>query len=278
MDNKIHFRQLLSEIAQIAAVNGNTISAEDVASYLEDAQLSDEQLEMVYSYLEAEKITIIGHEPGKNNEFVQKNDDDKFHADDDNEKEKNKESISILDDEEKAYVDMYIEELKGIKRSDDEEIIKLCKEVISGDDIARTMLIEGYLLRVVETAKEYANKGVLVSDLIQEGNVGLMLAVDELQEAKNDYVGFLERNVREAMQTAIEEMEILSDSKSRMVQKVNFLHEGSKNLNEDLQRKATIKELAEYMEMSEEEVADIIRISDDEIEVFENDGKKDKIE
>ncbi len=277
MNNKIQFRQLLSEISEIATVNGNKIKKEDVEGYLEDAKLSEEQLEMVYAYLEAEKITVLGHKPTENNAFIVNDaEKSKEEAGQEDIGDKPASAIEILDMEEKAYVDMYLEELNSLEKLEEQEIKNLCKATAAGDEIAKIKLIEGYLVNVVEIAKEYANRGVLVSDLIQEGNVGLMLAVDKIAEKKsNNYMKTLQMGVREVIESAIEEAGIISSASGTMVSKINYLNEGSKNLNEDLGRKATIEELARYMEMTEEEVADIIKIADDEIEVMENDGKKE---
>jgi RNA polymerase primary sigma factor len=180
-----------------------------------------------------------------------------------------------LDSEENQYLIMYLEELGTLPKINENEKLDLYNQAIKGDSVAKNKIIEIYLMEVVEIAKGYVDKGILISDLIQEGNIGLMLSVEGLAGLEN--ATHVEEKIRAgviaSIENVIEENEFINITKKQIVSKVNFLNEGVKNLEEELGRAASIEELAKYMEMSEEEVKDIIRVSDDEIKVKENEEK-----
>jgi RNA polymerase primary sigma factor len=186
-------------------------------------------------------------------------------------------SVSEEDNsEENAYLKLYLDELRTLPDLQDSEKRNLFQRAMSRDSSAKNQLIEIYLLKVVEIAKRYVNHGVLISDLIQEGNIGLMMGANQLDTIDDveQVDEILQTSIIEAIESVLEENELIDIAKKQMVRKVNFLNEGVKNLEEELGRTVSILELANYLEMSEEEVADIIRVSDDEIKVEENENKK----
>lgn len=175
---------------------------------------------------------------------------------------------------------MYLEELKEIGNDDENEKLRLLHGLIENDPMAKSKLIELYLPKVVDIAKQYVNKGVALSDLIQEGNIGLMLSLDQVD--KNADINFIDVTIRQgvvtALEDAIEEVSNIKASNNQIISKVNFLNEGVRNLEEEMGRTVSIEELAKYLEMSKQEVEDLIRVSDDEIIVEENKDKKDSRE
>lgn len=278
MSDKILFREMLSEIVAFAEAKANTLTLEEITLFFQDASLSDEQMELVYSYLESNKIIIEGHKKNEeiklfdksNEETVEKNEQDT------NEEDKKEEHIKgKLSVEEDKYLSMYLEEIGDIKVDENEKQIQYQK-MLNKDSLAKSRLIELYLLEVVDIARSYTNQGVALSDLIQEGNIGLMLTLDELEgeEEKKDFKEILKKGIVTAIEDAIEEADMVQSSSKQIVSKVNYLNEGVKNLEEEIGRTASIEELAKYMEMSKEEIEDILRVSDDEIIVAENEGKK----
>lgn len=278
MSDKILFREMLSEIVAFAEAKANTLTLEEITLFFQDASLSDEQMELVYSYLESNKIIIEGHKKNEeiklfdksNEETVEKNEQDT------NEEDKKEEHIKgKLSVEEDKYLSMYLEEIGDIKVDENEKQIQYQK-MLNKDSLAKSRLIELYLLEVVDIARFYVNQGVALSDLIQEGNIGLMLTLDELEgeEEKKNFKEILKKGIVTAIEDAIEEADMVQSSSKQIVSKVNYLNEGVKNLEEEIGRTASIEELAKYMEMSKEEIEDILRVSDDEIIVAENEGKK----
>lgn len=262
--DKIEFRKMLADIVDLAAENDNQITTKQVDGYLKGSDLDSEQLNLVYNYLEANKITVIGHVKVEQNIFEQ------------TEELENDDAYRQLEAEERQYIDMYLNELEALDTADGEEIEDIYKKAIAKDAAAKSRLIELWLLRVAKLAEKYVNRGVLLADLIQEGNIGLMLSVDSLEscgdmaEAENYITG----EITASMENAIEEVIGVKKADINMLGKVNFLNEGAKNLEEELGRRGSIKELSKYMEMTEDEVMDIIRISDDKIKVKENEKEQ----
>lgn len=119
---------------------------------------------------------------------------------------------------------------------------------------------QGRLYRaVVEIAKELYSPQVFLGDMIQEGNVYLMAAMGEAEEEAF-------RRIRQGMQMLIEEQTDARQRDNKMVEKVNRLDEAITKLTEDLGRKVTLEELAIYMEMTEEDVIDIMKLAGEDLE------------
>lgn len=273
MNEKIIFREMLSEIRELAEAKGNKLSQEEINIFFKDVSLSEDQLELVYSYLEANRITIEGHKKNEKSKL--------FEQKEETSESESKEDITSDTDsipvEEDKYLSMYLEEIEELGNEDEKEKHKLLRGLQENDPMAKSKLIELYLPKVVDIAKQYVNKGVALSDLIQEGNIGLMLTLDQVD--KDTDFETLESTIKQgiiaALEEAIDEVSFTKSSQEQIVSKVNFLNEGVKNLEEEMGRTVSIEELAKYLEMSKEEVEDIIRVSDDEIIVEENKDKKD---
>lgn len=277
MNDKIIFREMLTEIGELAQAKNNKLTVDEIKNYFSKVSLSDEQLELVYSYLEANKIEVQGHEQNDNMKlFEVKEEEETTEAIDEvNENEEANGEEQNLDPEENQYLIMYLEELGTLPKINENEKLDLYNQAIKGDSVAKNKIIEIYLMEVVEIAKGYVDKGILISDLIQEGNIGLMLSVEGLEGLEN--AAHVEEKIRTgviaSIESVIEENDFINITKKQIVSKVNFLNEGVKNLEEELGRAVSIEELANYMEMSVEEVRDVIRVSDDEIKVKENEEK-----
>ena len=174
------------------------------------------------------------------------------------------EKITFTDDEE-AYLKEYLEDLKAFKKEAEGERENLYEKVAWGDEIARQRLIELYLLEVVEIAKEMYHPEVFLGDLIQEGNVGLILGI-EMISGKDGAHEFIVSQIKESIQALIEEHTELKNRDKKMVEKVSLLDESITNLTEELGRKVSIDELAVYMGMDEEEILDILKLTGEETE------------
>ena len=114
------------------------------------------------------------------------------------------------------------------------------------------MCIRDSLATVLETAMEYAGQGVMLSDLVQEGNIALMLSLESLNAESPDMgQDVCEEQVcaaiRSSMQETLEEQELLKSANDTIVTKVNLISQGVSNLTEELDRKVTVEELAAYL-------------------------------
>lgn len=145
--------------------------------------------------------------------------------------------------EDELYLETYLEEMSSLVPLNERE-----------------EKLKQYFPKVVEIAKELHTPEFFIGDLIQEGNVGLMLALEKEEAEEQEIL----EGIRQMMQLLVEEQEEVKHQDNKMVEKVVFLDESLKNLTEDLNRKPTLEELADYMEMTEEEVNDILRLTGEE--------------
>lgn len=156
---------------------------------------------------------------------------------------------TVFTQDEEAYLADYLKDMELIEKEVGEEQAALYRAV-------------------VEIAKELHNPQVFLGDMIQEGNVYLMAAIGEPKEE-------VLRRVRQGMQMLIEEQTDARQRDNKMVEKVNRLDEAITKLTEDLGRKVTLEELAIYMEMTEEEVIDIMKLAGEDLE---NPGEEEEQE
>ena len=222
----------------------NQITVSEVKTYFSGMDLNEEQIELVFDYLLTQKVVVKGYIKMDMPEA--------------------KEQV-VLTDEEEVYLKEYEEDLKAFKDISEQERQELLAKVLKGDSNAKSRLIELYLKEVVEIAKEMHHPEVFLGDLVQEGNVGLILGVDMLTDVETAHQTITEQ-IRQSMQMLIEEHTELNNRDKKMVEKVAMLDESITALTEELGRKVTIDELAVYMGMTEDEIDDILKLTGDDTE------------
>lgn len=156
---------------------------------------------------------------------------------------------------------VYLGELAGIKDCSEEENARLLKEIRAGSREARNRLIEGNLKRAMFFVQDYVDQGVQLSDLIQEASLELMLLADEGFEGA--FEGLLESRVRVRMEEVIREQKADSDTKEEVLARVNVLQEVSRRMAEELGREASLEELSERMQLPQDEVREIMKMTMD---------------
>lgn len=163
-------------------------------------------------------------------------------------------------------VRMYLKEIGKIPLLKPHEEIEYAKRMLEGDEIAKQRLVEANLRLVVSIAKRYVGRGMLFLDLIQEGNLGLIKAVE-----KFDYVrGFKFSTyatwwIRQAITRAIADQARTIRIPVHMVETINKLIRVSRQLLQELGRDPKPEEIAKEMEMSEEKVREIMKIAQDPV-------------
>ena len=163
-------------------------------------------------------------------------------------------------------VRMYLKEIGKIPLLKPHEEVELAKKMLEGDEIAKQRLVEANLRLVVSIAKRYVGRGMLFLDLIQEGNLGLIKAVE-----KFDYVrGFKFSTyatwwIRQAITRAIADQARTIRIPVHMVETINKLIRVSRQLLQELGRDPKPEEIAKEMEMSEEKVREIMKIAQDPV-------------
>lgn len=251
MQERYIFRELLSEIKELADQKGNRLTTEEIREFFQNAHLSEEQLQMVFAYLEGEKIQVVGYQnPNKDAE----------------EKKDQEESEPYVESD---YLEFYQEELEGIEKISEEEELKLFQLASAGDPSAKSKLTEQYLRTVYDLSRTFAFGPVARGDLIQEGNVGLMLALEDLEfsDKLEDYQSFLYGKISEAMEEALNEVQDLRELNEKVAERVNHLNEAVHNLEEELEHKVSLEELSAYLDMPMEEIKDILRMAGDELDI-----------
>lgn len=164
------------------------------------------------------------------------------------------------------FYEMYLEEMGGITPLTEQEKKALLKETARGDAGARSRLVEGSLRHVLDLVSGYEGRELPMSDIVQEANTALMLAVIEYDESE-PWDGLVERRVREAVELALEEQRAEAEIEENMAARVNVLQTVSQMMAKELGREATLQELAAKMKMTEEEIKDIMKLALDALTV-----------
>lgn len=242
MENKAEFLKKLNGLIELAKQNDNRISIDEVKEYFAIDKLTEEQMELVFDYLLTQKVVVQGY--FKMNEEPQE---------------------VTYTEEEKAYLEEYMQDLSAFRAEQEGEKVLLFEKILQGDDGAKQRLTEIYLPKVIEIAKEMYHSEIFIGDMIQEGNLGLILGLDMLSDSEHADAVICQQ-IRQSMQMLIEEHTELQSRDKKMVEKVTQLDESIQTLTEELGRKVTIDELAVYMGMTEEEIEDVLRLMGEESE------------
>ncbi len=246
MNDKLNFLDKLNALVGKAKAQGNQISIPEVQEHFKDMELSKDQMDLMFEYLMSQKVAVVGY---VKLDSVQK------------------EEIEFTE-EEKAYLEEYLEDLKAFSEVPVEARKTLYEKAVMDDEIAKQKLMEVYLRDVVEAAKEMYSPDVFLGDLIQEGNLGLVFGVEMLTEAETAHETIMTQ-VRQSMQLLLEEQKELQGRDKKMIEKVQMLDEAIKSLTEELGRKISIDELAIHLGMEIEEIEDILKLTGDEPEETE---------
>ena len=243
MNKELLFAKTLEKVKEIAKDQGNCISEEQVQKEFEVLGLNHDQLQMVYDYLVKHKIGI--GQPVNIGDY--------------------------LSDEEKDYLQTYLDEIAGFPQVSEGEKEAITISAMAGDPDAQNRLTEIYLQDVIEIAKLYAGQGVLLEDLIGEGNVALAIGVTMLGclENASEAQGMLGRMIMDAMESYIEETASNEKADQKIVDKVNKVMDMAKELSDELKRKVTVEELMQETGMSRNKIMEAIRFSGNNIEYIE---------
>lgn len=176
-------------------------------------------------------------------------------------------------EEEKAYLKAYEKDIKTMKPEEPGERARLLEKIKKGEQDATTLprLTELYLPKVIEKAKEYRSSEVSVDELVEEGNISLMLALGETapEMLTEEFALF---SMEAGMRVLAEDMKNLKSQDQKLVERVQMLDDAITELTEELGRKVTIYELCDHLGLSEKEVQDIMKLAGEEPEEEEQEG------
>ena len=173
-------------------------------------------------------------------------------------------------------VRMYLKEIGKISLLSLEEETELSKRIAEGDEVAKNRLAESNLRLVVSIAKRYVGRGMLFLDLIQEGNIGLMKAVEKFDADKGyKFSTYATWWIRQAITRAIADQARTIRVPVHMVETINKLSRCQRQLTLELNREPTDEELAKKMNMTPEKVREVIKIAQDPVSLETPIGEED---
>lgn len=243
MDKELQFSKTLQKVKDFAKLSGNTISKEEVDEAFREMEFGEEQMKMVYEYLEKANIGI----------------------------DKEVDTEALLTTEDEGYLKFYLEELRELPTVSEGEKEATILSAMAGDDAAQAKLIQILLPQVIDMAKLYAGQGVLLEDLIGEGNVALTIGVTMLGcfENATEAQGAIAKMIMDAMEELVVSYVAEDEVDQKIAERVNSISDKAKELAEALGRKVTKEELAEETEIDVEDIAEAIRFSGGQIEYLE---------
>lgn len=256
MLDKIAFMETLHSVQEVARTSLTPLSKEEIQTYFKDMELTKEQEEMVYQYLlhpQEEMVSDSEDEEESGNE-----DESENGAEADYETEENSEAQRAVS----TRFQMYLDEIGDIPVLNDEQEKTLYDRLAQGEEQAIAELSAGWLKKVVEIASVYETDSLLLDDMVQEGNIGLLMGLQSLlgkKEANPKQI--LEQFVKEAIEHYMEEESGEGEQENSILAKVSLVHEAKETLAKELGSEPSIRQLAEYTRVSEEEIADILSIA-----------------
>ena len=235
MNQEMQFAKALEDIRGLAREQGNTVSRKQVEETFGAIGIQGTQLEPVYEYLHSKNIGI----------------DQPVNIE------------QVLSPDDRDYLSRYIQSLTRLPALSEGQRRAFLMAAMAGEEEGKERILQFFLPRVVDIAKLYSGQGMLLEDLIGEGNVALALGVEMLgcAEEPEEAEGMLAKMIMDAMEEAIG-----NDLQARQADR-----ELAKELAESLQRKVTVRELAEEAGFSEEAIREALRLSGNKIEHIAND-------
>lgn len=229
------------------------LSRQEIAEAFPEVEITPEELEKVYDRLEKEEIEIVDNMDKELEEIeVSKEELEDLSV---------PEGINIDD-----HVKMYLKEIGKVNLLTPEEELDLAKRMSEGDELAKKRLAEANLRLVVSIAKRYVGRGMQFLDLIQEGNLGLIKAVDKFDYTKGyKFSTYATWWIRQAITRAIADQARTIRIPVHMVETINKLVRVSRQMVQELGREPTPEELAQELNMSVEKVREISKISQEPV-------------
>ena len=236
------------------------LSAEDLDEALEDMDFDVDSIDKLYETLEDNGIAFDAEI--SNEEMSQiESEVEKFGAGENMERILEQEGLAIDDP-----VRLYLKEIGKVPLLTSEREKELAERMMEGDESAKTELVEANLRLVVSIAKRYVGRGMFFLDLIQEGNLGLMKAVDKFDYTKGyKFSTYATWWIRQAITRAIADQARTIRIPVHMVETIHKVSRYSRQMLQELGREATAEEIGEKMGMSAEKVREIMKIAQDPV-------------
>lgn len=243
MNEQQEFAKRISELVELSLDQENVIFEDQLFDIFPEVKNDEAKLNVIKEFLKEKKI-------GLNSKVAFED---------------------VITDEEKNYLEFYLEDLKAQPELTQGEREAFIMSAMAGDESAQMIVLQDYLKNVVEIAKLYAGQGVMIEDLIGEGNVALVSAVSMLGslEKPSEVDGFLAGQVMDAMQDFIASVMDENSAEEKLLDKVNKVAKEAAELSETLGRKVTIEELMNESGISRAQIEKALKLTANNIDGIE---------
>lgn len=262
------FTETIHEVAEIIRTSATPLSKEEILGYFKEMELNEQQENMVLEFLltpheeedaeEEEAEETEAEEAQETAEWQDTTDASVFMQSDSDKKEAETKEADCLP--ESKMFQMYLEEISSLPVYSETKIEEMYQKLLAGDESVIHTISDSWMIKVLELAKKLAVSSEGFEDVIQEGNMALFLKLTELcgSQEKTDVEAELQNAVEEAMKSSILAEEGEDEDEKAMVGKLALVNEAKKYLTDEKGREATLSELAEYTQLTEEELSDIL--------------------
>ena len=263
-EKTLTFEEKLEKLLELARKKKNVLEQKEIIDFFHGEILSPEQLDQIDEYLENNKVDVLA--PDEDLEidpelFLEEEDLEEEEIDVDHLELSMPEGVNIEDP-----VRMYLKEIGKVPLLTPEEEIDLAKRMEMGDESAKKRLAEANLRLVVSIAKRYVGRGMQFLDLIQEGNLGLIKAVEKYDYSKGfKFSTYATWWIRQAITRSIADQARTIRIPVHMVETINRLIRTSRQLLQELGREPLPEELAKKLDMPVDRVREIMKMSQDPV-------------
>jgi RNA polymerase primary sigma factor len=249
--------QLKQELVEKAIKQG-TIDQKDIFAVIPETPENAEALDALYTEFAEKNIEITTTEPDPTNLI------DEWVLEEEEEEATSTAAVYLEDDVADDSVRLYLREIGKIPLLSAEEELELAQKVVSGDKDAKDKMAEANMRLVVSIAKRYVGRGLDLLDLIQEGNTGLLRAVEKFDPDKGfKFSTYATWWIRQAITRAIADQARTIRIPVHMVETINKLLRTQRRLTQELNREPTNEEIAKAMEIEVDKVEHIMKIKQD---------------
>ena len=270
------FTKALLGLVDLAKTKKNVLQYGEINDAFKGLELTEDKMDLVLEYLEKQKIDIVNAEVGVDNAEDLILDNDDIILDDEDE-------VEIIDDVDvlegvstEDPVRMYLKEIGNVPLLTTEQEVELAKRVEAGDEEAKKQLTEANLRLVVSIAKKYVGRGMPFLDLILEGNMGQMKAVDKFDYTKGyKFSTYATWWIRQAITRGIADTGRTIRVPVHMVETINKTLRMTRTLLQELGREPTPEEVAERLNVSVSRVREVLKISRDPVSLDTPIGEED---
>ena len=249
----------INELIEKGKAKG-TLSQGDILEAMEDYEFDIDQIEKIYETLEGEGITVTGYLDTSEFKDIE-SELEQLDTAEDMEQALAQEGL-VIDDP----VRMYLKEIGRVPLLTGEKELELAQLMSEGDEQAKKQLVEANLRLVVSIAKRYVGKGMFFLDLIQEGNLGLMKAVEKFDHGKGyKFSTYATWWIRQAITRAIADQARTIRIPVHMVETIHKVSRVSRQLLQELGREPSAEEISAEIGMSADKVREIMKVAQDPV-------------